>query len=227
MLNHGGNRATQWVRFFFELTEEDLGYSHQMSWAFELILISAKIYCQCGVKVCCTPSQNFPAWSSLIPPVVYLQWLTGMHVTAEMVTNAVQTENIAHQYLLSFGRVSRQEIQKNGKVKIPTPKKNRTKPKSPKLWLIINVKCQSLKLSFFSCAWVQKGEVPSEDDFIFYFWVWRSWMWFGKFIKILWWSWVAIWKWYIQRYKKAWGENCRCWKKNQQCTWMRLKIADN
>lgn len=79
----------------------------------------------------------------------------------------------------------------------------KTEPKNPKLWLIINVKCQSLKLSFFSCAWVHKGEVPSEDDFIFYFWVWRSWMWFGKFIKILWWSWAAIWKYYVQRCKKA------------------------
>jgi len=26
-------------------------------------------------------------------------------------------------------------------------------------------------VGFFSCAWVEKGEVPSEDDFIFYFWV--------------------------------------------------------
>lgn len=58
-------------------------------------------------------------------------YVTGAR-TAEMVTYAVQTENMAHQYLLSFDRVSRQEIQeKNGKVKIPTPKK--TKPKTPKL----------------------------------------------------------------------------------------------
>lgn len=134
-----------------------------MSWTLELILISAKIYCRCGAKVCCIPSQNFPAWSSLILPVVHPQWLTGMHIagasTTGMVASAVQKENMAHQYLLSSDTVSRWEIQeKNGKVKIPTPKK--TNKKNPKLWLIINVKCQSLKLSFFSCAWVHKGEGP-------------------------------------------------------------------
>lgn len=178
-----------------------------MSWASELILISAKIYCWCGAKVCCIPNQNFPTWSSLILPVVHLQWLTGMHITGAsttgMVTSAVQEENMAHQLFTLFWygfkvRNSGEEWKGEN-----SNTKKKTEPKNPKLWLIINVKCQSLKLSFFSCAWVHKGEVPSEDDFIFYFWVWRSWMWFGKFIKILWWSWAAIWKYYVQRCKKA------------------------
>lgn len=96
------------------------------------------------------------------------------------------------QYLLSFDMVSRWEIQeKNGKVKIPTPKK-KTKPKNPTLWLIINVKCQSLKLCFFHVPGCRRVRCPRRIDFIFYFWVWRSWMWFGKFIKILWWSWVEL-----------------------------------
>lgn len=132
------------------------------------------------------------------------------------------------QYLLSFDMVSRWEIQeKNGKVKIPTPKKNQTK--EPYAVTHHECKISEPKALLFSCAWVQKGEVPSEDWFYLL-------LLSLKILNVVWQvhkntvmklSWVAIWKWCIQRCKKAWGENCRCWKKNQQCTWMRLKIADN